>query len=210
MTHWPVRMCDVTDFKVRAMTHWYVRRDWFQGACRDLLILECYSFTHWHVWHRKDSFMRHACQVIHLCDMTHSSVWHDSFICVPWLIHMCAMTWLDTHASWMRHEACVTWLRIKCVWHDSLACVQVWHDSFGMHTCQWVMPHRIHNVTLWVMPRVTWLRWDMTHLSHVARDMTQRVTLRMCVTCLIDTCAFWMSHDSPESCRTRYDSESAT
>jgi len=27
--------------------------------------------------------------LIHMCDMTHPYVWHDSFICVTWLIHMC-------------------------------------------------------------------------------------------------------------------------
>jgi len=31
-------------------------------------------------------------QGIHMCDMTHSSVWHDSFICVTWLIYMGDMT----------------------------------------------------------------------------------------------------------------------
>jgi len=40
----------------------------------------------------------------HLCGMTHSYVWHDSFICVTWLIHMCDMT----HSY---------------VWHDSFICV---------------------------------------------------------------------------------------
>jgi len=30
--------------------------------------------------------------LIHMCDMTHSYVWHDSFICVTWLIHVCDMT----------------------------------------------------------------------------------------------------------------------
>jgi len=29
---------------------------------------------------------------IDMCDMTHSCVWHGSFICVTWLIHMCDMT----------------------------------------------------------------------------------------------------------------------
>ena len=28
----------------------------------------------------------------HMCDMTHSYMWHDSFTCVTWLIHMCDMT----------------------------------------------------------------------------------------------------------------------
>jgi len=30
--------------------------------------------------------------LIHMCAMTHSYVCHDSFICVPWFIHVCAMT----------------------------------------------------------------------------------------------------------------------
>jgi len=30
--------------------------------------------------------------LIHMCAMTHSYVCHDSFISVPWLIHICAMT----------------------------------------------------------------------------------------------------------------------
>jgi len=29
---------------------------------------------------------------LNMCDMTHSHVWHDSFTCVTWLIHMCDMT----------------------------------------------------------------------------------------------------------------------
>jgi len=41
------------------------------------------------VWH--DSFIC-VTWLIHMCDMTHSYVWHDSFICVTcvtWLIHVC-------------------------------------------------------------------------------------------------------------------------
>jgi len=30
--------------------------------------------------------------LVHICDMTHSYVWHDSFICVTWLIHLCDVT----------------------------------------------------------------------------------------------------------------------
>ena len=37
--------------------------------------------------------------LIHVCDMTHTHVWHDSFISVTWLIHMCDMT----------HSSIVTW-----------------------------------------------------------------------------------------------------
>jgi len=61
--------------------------------------------------------------LIHMCDMTHSYVWHDSFICVTWLIHMC-----DKTHSYVWHDSfiCVTWLIHMCdmthsyVWHDSV------------------------------------------------------------------------------------------
>jgi len=41
-----------------------------------------------------------------MCDMTHSHVWHDSFTCVTWLIHMCDMT--HSHV-WHDEFTCVTW-----------------------------------------------------------------------------------------------------
>jgi len=45
--------------------------------------------------------------LIHMCDMTHSYVWHDSFICVTWLIHM-----YDMAHSYVCHDSfiCATWL----------------------------------------------------------------------------------------------------
>ena len=44
--------------------------------------------------------------LIHMCDMTQSYVWHDSFICVTWRIHMCDMT-----HSYVWHDSfiCATW-----------------------------------------------------------------------------------------------------
>jgi len=40
-------------------------------------------------------FWRAATCIIHMCDMTHSYVWHDSLICVTWLIDTCAMTHIN-------------------------------------------------------------------------------------------------------------------
>ena len=76
--------------------------------------------THLYVWH--DSFVC-VTWLIRMCDMTHSYVWHDSFICVTWLIRMCDMThsyvW---HDSFIR----VTWLIRMCDMTHSY----VWHDWF--------------------------------------------------------------------------------
>ena len=46
-----------------------------------------------------------------MCDMTHPYVWHDSFICVTWLIHMFDMTQLYV---WHDSFICVTWLIYMC------------------------------------------------------------------------------------------------
>ena len=47
--------------------------------------------------------------------MTHSYVWHDSFVCVTWLIRMC-----DVTHSYVRHDSfvCVTWLIRMCDMND--------------------------------------------------------------------------------------------
>ena len=85
----------------------------------------CYTCIH----------MSHSC--IHMCDTTRTyecicvTWWCDvtgtcpvfSFICVTWLICMCAVTHLDVwHDSFIR----VTWLLHMCDMTHSY----VWHDSF--------------------------------------------------------------------------------
>jgi len=85
------------------------------------------AMTHTCVWH--DSFIC-VLWLIHMCAMTYSYVWQDSWICVPWLIHMCAMN----HA-YVCHDSCifVPWLMhmsamtYSYVCHDTFTCVC--HDS---------------------------------------------------------------------------------
>jgi len=86
--------------------------------------------------------------LIHVCDMTHSCVWYDSFMCVTWLISVCDITYLyvwhdpfirvlylipecDTTYLYVWHDwfVCATWLihvcdvTHSCVWRDALICV---------------------------------------------------------------------------------------
>jgi len=76
----------------------------------------CLATTYSYVWQ----------WLIHMCDMTHSYVWHDPFICVTWLIHMCDMT--HSHV-WHDPFIWVTWLIHMCdmthsyAWHDPFICV---------------------------------------------------------------------------------------
>jgi len=81
--------------------------------------------------------------LIHMCDITHSHVWHHSFICVTWLIHMCDMT----HSYvWHVPFICVTWLMHACdmthsyVWHDSFMCV-----TWLIHMCNTTHPYVWHS-----------------------------------------------------------------
>jgi len=83
-----------------------------------------------------------------MCGITRGDVWHDSLICVTWLIDVCEVThwyvkWLID--MWSDSLICVTWLIEMCdmthwyVRRDSLMCdvthwymwldSYVWHDS---------------------------------------------------------------------------------
>jgi len=91
-----------------------------------------HAMTHSYVWH--DAFICVPWR-IHMCDMTHSYVWHDAFICVTWRIHICDMThsyvWHDTFI-------CVTWrihmrdLTHSYVWHGAFIIVAALNDMRDM------------------------------------------------------------------------------
>ena len=141
---WLIHMCKMTHSYVwhnsidYAM---YVWHDIYKCAMSRRLISQVT-----HIWHsliqRNGAFSTwtsggfdskshwHACAtwLIHMCDMTHSYVQHDSFICVSWLIHMCYMT-----HSYVWHDSFifVTWLMTDSyVWHDSFSCV-----TWLIHMC---------------------------------------------------------------------------
>jgi len=82
-----------------------------------------------------------------MCDMTHSYVWHDSFICVTWLIHM-SLHVIAYSVTWHAMSLLISinhvtrsneWLASVCdinahihmsrvaMSHDM---THVWHDSF--------------------------------------------------------------------------------
>ena len=213
-----MHMCDMT----RMTWHPYVWHD-------------SHDVAHPYVWH--DSFTCVTC-LIHMCDMSHSyvrlihlgtllpqtspyndtrnplllqypSVWHDSFICVTWRIHMYDSFWHHYHTRdplllqypsvWHDSFTCATWRIHVCdmthshVWHDPITCVKwpihmcdmidshVWHDSF---ICLTLFDTTIPLVTPFCCS--AHLR-DMTH-SHVWQDASTRVTW------LIHACEMTHSH----------------
>ena len=133
---------------------WYVRglpwkRVWYVqrlpgnfGSHNDFksdLLSSWRDMTRSYMWH--DSYIHVTC-LTHVCDRTHSYVWHDSCD----MAH--SFLWYD---SFMR----VTWLIHMCdmtrshVWHDAFICVTgLMHAA--SYTYEWVMPH-------------TW----MSHVTHV-------------------------------------------
>ena len=79
--------------------------------------------------------------LIHVWDIPHSYVWHDSFIRETWRIHMWAMTHL-----YMCHDAfiCGTWHIHMCAMTHSYSCV--WHDwiirgTWQMNECRSYVCH---------------------------------------------------------------------
>ena len=122
-------------------------------------------------------------RLTHMCDMTHSPVWHVSFICVAWLIHICDMTHL-----YMWHDSfiCVPWLihmrdmTHSYVWHDSFTCV-TWHTHMRDMTYAYVWYHAFTCVTWLIHMRVMYesgmyeshmrVLYQSVWISHVTQMM---------------------------------------
>jgi len=70
----------------------------------------------------------HACRFGVFCDVTHSYMWRDSFVCGTSLIHICVVTH-SYFCVWRFGLFCDTWLIHMCdvthldVWRDSSVCV---------------------------------------------------------------------------------------
>ena len=111
---WLTHMCDMA-YSCVSMTHSYV---WMAHWCM--------SLSSWFVW------MAHW--LTHMCDMTHSHVWHDSLICVAWLTHMCDVTH-SLYGGSLRPLSLLSMLPVYLyVCHDSFVCV-IWL------ICMWNLIH---------------------------------------------------------------------
>jgi len=112
--------------------------------------------------------------LIHICDMTHWYVQHDSLICAPWLIDICNMThWYVRHDSLIR----ATWLIDRQ--HDSFICAtrrvhmcdmthsHVRHDSVIPNQCPlpscYHPPFQVHNIHIYIH---TYIKCDDILITH--------------------------------------------
>jgi len=152
-------MCD--------MTHSNVWHDTIMTQSQDMIQLQDESVSSWLI-HVSSWLIHVSSWRIHTCDVTHSYVWCDSFMCVTWLIRMCDMTqlwhnhkiwyncktslWVRDSFMWVRDAFIrVTWLirmcdtTHSCVWHDSFVCA-MWHnhdtitryDTIARRVCEFV------------------------------------------------------------------------
>jgi len=114
--------------------HAYVCNDSF---VRVELLIDTYDMT------QQNS--RHASRVCVTC-----SVWHDSFICVTWLIHLCDLAhWhvLYSVPDGLYYSVCDT--THSYLWHGAFVCATwphscVWHASSIHATCLIHIPHTTH------------------------------------------------------------------
>jgi len=124
---WLIDICDMTSWPIYTeMIHSYGIYALF---IRDMTHLHVWpdSFIVWH-----DSFIR-VTWLIHLCDMTHSHERHDSFICVIPLIHMCDM--IHSHV-WYDSFTCVIWLiAIRGVTHSQVQYALFTSTIWPIHKC---------------------------------------------------------------------------
>jgi len=154
-----------------------------------LWIHRSHSICHWY-----DAFnVSHI--ALAMCDMTHSYVWHDSFICVTWLIHMShsichwydafnvshiALAMCDMTHSYVWHDSfiCVPWLIHMCatihayVWHDWFMCV-TWLNTNRYLECP--TPRARECVTHWCRSLCVYVTW-LIHLC----DTLMLLTVYVC------------------------------
>ena len=151
-------MCDMTDLCLARkswMAVWRENRVWLDISCRHYLSWFICDMAHSYVRH--DSFVC-ATWLIYMCDMTHLYVRHDSFICATCLIrlrdislHMCDMT--HSHASLVR---------VTCFIHTCAMTHQyAWQDRSMRMT--WLI--RTCDMTHSTGQQVT--NWNMTWLIHM-------------------------------------------
>jgi len=139
---------------------------------------------------------------MHMCDITHTHVWHDSFTCVTWLFHVCSMT----HACMLHNlYTCVTLLFHICDMTLSRVCVCMhvcdcvcvcvksvcaWHDEFKTSST-------LYKFDIWVCDDHANV-WHESYVCvacyfHMWRDSFTRVILLMHMCDLTHTHAW---HDS--------------
>jgi len=146
--------------------------EWVRTPIPRLEICDTYEWVMIHTWMSQSTHMNKSWHTYQSTRRGNSRTHNWHFICVPWLIYMCATIHSYCHDSFIRSQwfihicstthsyvcrdsfVCVSWLIHMCamirsyVWHDSFAtgaptnCMPRTYTSHGAHT---IIPH------VWVM-----------------------------------------------------------
>jgi len=131
-----------------------------------------------------------------MCDMPHSYVWHDDFICVTCLIHVSRapvhMIWDSNQLDWHIHmwygliSMCdMIFICVTCRIHTcDMPHSHVWHDSFICVTCDMTHSHVWHASVIYQGHPFTWF---VIVISWI-RIFIRVTDSFLCVTWLIPTC----------------------
>jgi len=151
-----------------------------------------------HLLHPPDVFFVHVTWLIHICDMTHSYVRHDSFICATWLIHTCDMThphvWHDPfiRMTWLIHICDMT---RSYVWQYSFIYV-----TWLIHTYDMTHSYVRHDSFIrlaWLIHMCNMTRsyvWHDTSRAPLASTISKTlrsVLVCVCVCVLVCVCVYW-------------------
>jgi len=147
------------------MTYAYVRHD---SLMRDRLWM--YAIWRNHVWVMSRTHGIHeSCHelmvyVMNVCVTAHACLWHDSSVCVTWLIHVRVMT----HSSVWR-ASCMHVSRLIHVYDTSHSFL--WRDSF--HVCVMTHPYAWLDSYMYVTQRI--YMCDVPCPTHPCDMIHQRV-----------------------------------
>jgi len=132
-------------------------------------------------------------------DMTYSYLWHDSFVFVTWLIHMCSITHSPVYGTihaYVWHDSImrVTWRIQMCamthsyVWHVLFMCVPYAFNYliWLIHVCVMTHPYMTHSC--------------VCHDSFICVTWLVHVSVHMCA--MTHSCVLWLIHtcDMTHSC----------
>jgi len=107
-----------------------------------------------------------------VCEIPHSYKWHDSFLCVTWLNHVCGtVRW----CVWRDSFIYMTCLNL-CVWHTSFICV-----TCLVHLCD--VPHSHAQIPSFMCVQLM----SCTHIFDVHHSYVWHASF-VCVTWLIQMC----------------------
>jgi len=138
---------------------WVMAHIWMSHGTHMNESCHTYEWVMEHIWmcHIMDKiFGIRSIWLIQMCALTHSYVWHDSFICVPWLILMC---------DWKRFVGSVLYMSPQIVTNSMWVLT---HESRTLYEWSWYIRESLsddHEFYMSSHKRVTNSTWIITEFT---------------------------------------------